>query len=86
MADVPVRFAGLRGTLAAFAVDLFAGRVGSLTDAPMCSGGYDRLGVYDGSAWRLGPASDYAGNANVLSLLVIDATAVTTKYTDTLEA
>jgi len=70
MADVPVRFAGLRGTLAAFAVDLFAGRVGSLTDAPMCSGGYDRWGVYDGSAWRLGPASDYAGNANVLSLLV----------------
>ena len=70
MADVPVRFAGLRGTLAAFAVDLFAGRAGSLTDAPMCSGGYDRLGVYDGSAWRLGPASDYAGNANVLSLLV----------------
>ena len=70
MADVPVRFAGLRGTLSAFAVDLFAGRVGSLTDAPMCSGGYDRWGVYDGSAWRLGPASDYAGNANVLSLLV----------------
>ena len=70
MADVPVRFAGLRGTLAAFAVDLFAGRMGSLTDAPMCSGGYDRWGVYDGSAWRLGPASDYAGNANVLSLLV----------------
>ena len=70
MADVPVRFAGLRGTLAAFAVDLFAGRVGSLTDAPMCSGGSDRWGVYDGSAWRLGPASDYAGNANVLSLLV----------------
>lgn len=70
MADVPVRFAGLRGTLAAFAVDLFAGRVGSLTDAPMCSGGYDRQGVYDGAAWRLGVASDYAGNANVLSLRV----------------
>lgn len=70
MADVPVRFAGLRGTLAAFAVDLFAGRVGALTDAPMCSGGYDRWGIYDGAAWRLGVASDYAGNANVLSLRI----------------
>lgn len=70
MADVPVRFAGLRGTLAAFAVDLFAGRIGSLTDAPMCSGGYDRWGIYDGAAWRLGVASDYAGNANVLSLRI----------------
>lgn len=70
MADVPVRFAGLRGALAAFAVDLFAGRIGTLTDAPMCSGGYDRWGIYDGAAWRLGVASDYAGNANVLSLRV----------------
>ena len=70
MADVLIRLATIRGTLAAFAVDLFAGRAGSLTDAPMCSGGYDRWGVYDGSAWRLGVASDYAGNAQVLSLKV----------------
>ena len=59
-----IRFQALRGTLASFATDLFARRVGAVTDAPIG----ERWGWWDGTAWRYAAYSDNAGNVDSESL------------------
>lgn len=52
MADVPKKFSFIRTTLALWAANLFAGRAGAVTDAPMGGGSSEAWGWFDGSAWR----------------------------------
>lgn len=67
-----IRFQALRGTLASFATDLFARRVGAVTDAPIG----ERWGWWDGTAWRYAAYSDNAGNVDSESLATSGAVRV----------
>ncbi len=46
----PIRLKSIRGTLASFAVDLFAGRCGAVTNST--PGPVERWGWHDGTQWR----------------------------------
>lgn len=67
-----IRFQALRGAIASFAVDLFQGRVGAVTDAPIG----ERWGWWDGTAWRYAAYSDNAGNVDSASLATSGAVRV----------
>ena len=52
MTAIPKKFGFIRTTLALWAANLFPGRAGVVTDAPMGSSTSETWGWYDGSAWK----------------------------------
>ena len=52
MTAIPKKFGFIRTTLALWAADLFPGRAGVVTDAPMGSSTSEAWGWWDGAAWK----------------------------------
>ena len=72
MTATPKKFGFIRTTLALWAANLFPGRAGVVTDAPVGSSTSETWGWYDGSAWKY--AAKRGGNEVFGSLTLNGAT------------